>query len=115
MLNKNLAELEKVAIQNDLIPSVNSNSHICLDFSDPVSVFSKGRHEAVQKAQEKAFDLASAGGLNLGKITSVTDNMYGFGGDNSPYSNYCSTNLGSGRVIEEQEVAVSVSVNFEIK
>jgi len=114
-LNRKLQDLEKVAVANDLVPAINSNSHICLDFTDPGSVFSVGRREAVNNAKAKAYDLADAAGITLGRVVNASDNMYGFGRENSPYSNYCATNLGSGRVIEEQEVAVSVSVNFEVR
>lgn len=114
-LNRKLQDLEKVALANDLVPSMNSNSHICLDFSNPAAVFGAGRRDAVNNAKAKAYDLADAAGVNLGRVVNVSDNMYGFGRENSPYSNYCATNLGSGRVIEEQDVPVSVSVNFEVR
>lgn len=113
-LNDKLAVLEKVSGTVGLTPFSNGSSYICLDFSDKTSIFSGARKIAVDDAYRQAYDLASAGRLSVGRIINISDNMYGFGG-NSPYSGYCNTQLGSGRVIEEQEVPVSVSVTFEVK
>lgn len=114
-LNKSLALLNKIALDNGLSPANNGSSFICLDFSDKVTTFSEGRKAAVADAYRQANDLVSAGGLTLGRIVNISDNMYGFGGVNSPYGNYCSTQLGSGLTIDEQEVPVSLSVNFEVR
>lgn len=114
-LNQALTSLNKVALGNGLSPANNGSSFICLDFSDKVTTFSAARKDAVADAYRQASDLVSAGGLSLGAIITISDNMYGFGGVNSPYGAYCSTQLGSGLTIDEQEVPVSVSVNFEIR
>lgn len=114
-LNKSLNTLHTLALDNGLSPENNGNSFICLDFSDKVTTFSEGRKAAVSDAYRQATDLVSAGGLTLGRVVNISDNMYGFGGANSPYGNYCATQLGSGLTIDEQEVSVSVGVNFEVK
>lgn len=114
-LNKSLQVVNQIALSNDLSPANNGSSFICLDFSDKVASFSQGRKEAVLDAHRQATDLVSAGGLTLGRVVNISDNMYGFGGVNSPYGNYCATQLGSGLTIDEQEVPVSVSVNFEVR
>jgi uncharacterized protein YggE len=113
-MNTKLARLEKVALDYGLIPISNGNSHICLDFKDKNKVLDLGKKNAVLDARTQAKSLTDAAGLDLGDIISINDNNYGYGGSNSPYSNYCSTQLGSSKVIEPQEITVSIGVTFEI-
>lgn len=114
-INQKLSVLEKVALEYGLSPASNGNSHICLDFKDKNKIFDLGRKNAVLDAQMQAKSLVDVAGIDLGKIVNITDNNYGYGAVNSPYGNYCSTQLGSSKVIEEQEIPVSVGVTFEIK
>jgi uncharacterized protein YggE len=113
-LNSDLQTIDKSALASGLSPANNGGSYICLDFSDK-AIFASARKDAVSDAYKQALGLTQATGLSLGRIVNVSDNMYGFGAANSPYANYCSTQLGSGRLIEEQTVPVSVNVNFEVK
>ncbi len=113
-LNERLMHINKIAFEKGLTPNTSGN-FICLDFSNPVALFGPARKDAVLDATRQARSLVDAAELTLGRIISINENMYGFGGTSSPYGGYCSTGLGSSSVIEEQVVPVSVSVTFEVK
>lgn len=102
----------------------NSVSQLTFTIDDPVSLESKARAEAIERAQEKARAIAKAGGFSIGRLLSIQEDQY------MPYSypNYSYMGKavdgmgGGGEVIPpsrvepgSQDVTARVTLVYEIR
>lgn len=94
----------------------NSVSGLSFTVDDPAKVESMARREAVEKAREKAKELAKAGGFRVGKLVSISDLSV-----SPPIYPYALDKVegrgGGGPVIEPgtQDVTASVELTYEIR
>jgi len=100
----------------------NNVSGLQFTIDDPSTVMAKAREQAIQKAKEKANQIADAGGFSIGRLLGISE-----GGYQPMYDNYLrnakvvnmSESAGSAPMpsIEagSQDVIVSVSLQYEIK
>lgn len=101
----------------------NNVSDLQFTIDDPSIVMAKAREQAIQKAKEKAEQIADAGGFSLGRLLGVSEV-----GHQPMYDNYfrnakvMSMNESSASVtsapsieIGSQDISVSISLQYEIK
>lgn len=93
---------------------------ITFSFNDPDNLKQQARLQAIDKAKQKAQDLAQATGLKLGKITNISEGSY-----SSPSPMPYAMGMGGGAAdaksvpssIEagSQDVTANITVTFELK
>lgn len=92
---------------------------VAFSFNDPDNLKQQARLKAVDKAKTKALDLASATGLKLGKIVSISEDStssvppipYAMGMGGAADAKSVAPNIQTG----SQDVTASMTVTFEIK
>lgn len=99
----------------------NQVNGVSLGFDDPDNLKQQARKAAIEKAKQKAQDLAASAGLRLGKVVSVSESTY----SGSPVPMYDSYGYGGGGAemkavspnIEpgNQDVTANMTVVFEVK
>ena len=92
---------------------------------DPYALQNEARKQAIQRAQERARDIAQAGGFALGRLLGI-DDMYSPYSDKYAYGRGGADSMTMGIALPEaapapavepgsQEVSVSVTLRYEIK
>lgn len=114
-------DLEQVGPMIDALVSAGANNinGVSFGIKDSVAAKSKARKAAVAEARRKAEEMASAAGLSLGRVLSMTENTHGFGVPH-PMANVrhemdgaaadVATSISGG----EQTLSVTVNMTFEI-
>lgn len=101
----------------------NTVSGLTFTIDDPSTVMAKAREQAIEKAREKAKQIASVGGFSVGKLLSIDESGY-----QPMYDNYLrnakvmnvtmeSTGAAASPTIQagSQDVTVNISLRYEIK
>jgi len=114
-------DLKKVAtVIGGVTPlGVNQIGDVAFKVDDPEKVIGEARNDAFQKAKAKAIAIASANGVELGKVISVSEYQ------NSPgpyYKNISAMGMGGADVVSAptiepgtQELKVTVSVTYSLE
>ncbi|TSC52032.1 MAG: hypothetical protein LiPW41_580 [Parcubacteria group bacterium LiPW_41] len=101
----------------------NNVSGLQFTIDDPSIVMAKAREQAIQKAKEKAEQIADAGGFSLGRLLGISEGgyqpMYDNYLRNAKVMNMSESSAGGAPApsIEagSQDVSVSISLQYEIK
>ncbi|RJQ27739.1 DUF541 domain-containing protein [Candidatus Parcubacteria bacterium] len=100
----------------------NNVSGLQFTIDDPSSVMAKAREQAIEKAKEKAEQIADAGGFSVGRLLGISE-----GGYQPVYDSYLrnakvsmAESLGGGAPAPSieagsQDVVVNISLQYEIK
>lgn len=100
----------------------NQVNGVSMSFDDPDNLKQQARKAAIEKAKQKAQDLASSAGLRLGKVVNVSESgsgygvpvpmdAYGYGGAGIAMEKAVSPNVEPGN----QDVVANMTVTFEVK
>ncbi|HBB03190.1 MAG: hypothetical protein US89_C0002G0002 [Candidatus Peregrinibacteria bacterium GW2011_GWF2_38_29] len=101
----------------------NTVSELSFKLDDPTQAEDAAREEAIEKAQKKAEQIASAGGFSLGKLLSIEEGvsspvypMYGVGGGRAESSKMMLDSAVPAPAIEagSKETTVTVTLKYEI-
>lgn len=100
----------------------NNVSGLQFTIDDPSMVMAKAREQAIQKAKEKASQIADAGGFSLGRLLGISEGGYQPVYDNylrnAKVMNMSESGLGGAAPSIEagsQDVIVNISLQYEIK
>lgn len=106
-------------LDKSITAGANQVGQLTFDLDDASQIKIKARQEAFQKAREKAQQMASAAGVNLGKVVTFSEGSSG--GIVMPYANFTMKAMSADAAVApsveagSQELMVNVSVTYEIE
>jgi len=119
---KNLKEKREVlskVVSGAVTNGANQVFGVTMGFEDPEQGKQEARKIAIQKAQERAKELAQLSGLRIGKIVNITDNSapgpYYDSGYGGPALGMIEKSISPNFEPGTQDIVVNMTVVFEIK